>query len=166
MLIQRTKDQVVRVAHSTHISASPADVWALIRPAEAALFLDPSIIRAFRVPGTPDGVGEMQGFIASRDGAEHVQLIEVVEEVPETHAVVRYVATSDPTARTSYRLTADASGTTLEYEHVFTVPGVHIKSIPSFRRQHDHAAITLLTRVKYILEEDEKPHRGRHRQLR
>lgn len=163
MLIQRTKDQVVRVSHSTHISASPAEVWALIRPAEAALFLDPSIVRAFRVPGTPDGVGEMQGFIASRDGVEHVQLIEVVEEVPESHAAVRYVAANDPTARTSYRLTVDASGTILEYEHVFTVPGAQLKSIPSFRTQHDHAAITLLSRVKYILEENQEPPRGRHR---
>lgn len=162
MLIQRTKDEVVRVSQSTHISASPAEVWALIRPAEAALFLDPSIVRAFHVPGTPNGVGEMQGFIASRDGAEHVQLIEVVEEVPESHAVVRSVGTNDPMARTSYRLTANASGTTLKYEHASTVPGVHIRSIPALRRQHDHAAITFLSRVKYILEEDLPPHRGRH----
>lgn len=105
----------------------------------------------------------MQGFIASRDGAEHVQLVEVVEEVPESHAVVRYIATTDPTARTSYRLTSNTSGTTLEYEHTFTVPGVHVRSIPSFRAQHDHAAITFLSRVKYILEEDQSPRRGRHR---
>lgn len=137
-------------------------MWALIRPAEAALFLDPSIVRAFHVPGTPNGVGEMQGFIASRDGAEHVQLIEVVEEVPEEQAVVRYVASNDPTARTSYRLTADATGTILEYEHVFTVPGVHVKSIQAFRGQHDHAAITFLDRAKYILEEHQQPRRGRH----
>ena len=104
----------------------------------------------------------MQGFIGLHGGIEHVQLIEVVEEVPLNHAVVRYIGTGDATARTSYRLTSTTLGTTLEYEHTFTVPGVQSKLTPSLRSEHYHAADTFLSRAKYILEQDFSPRQGRH----
>jgi hypothetical protein len=123
-MIQLAKVEVIRVSTSSHIRASPAEVRAFIKPPETALLLDPTVVKAFRVPGTPEGVGEMQGFITHRDGVEQVQLIEVVEENPERLAVVRQIAGNYPDARLTYRLIPDAQGTILEYELALTVSGV------------------------------------------
>lgn len=161
-MIQRTRDEVIRVSGSTHISVTPAEVWALIKPAEAAMFLEPTVVKAFQVPGTPKGVGEMQGFISHREGLEHIHLIEIVEEIPEQLAVIRQVGSNDPSARTTYRLTSDSTGTNLELEQALTVQAVHARSAASIREQHQLAAVTLLSRVKYILEQDHSPRRGRH----
>lgn len=161
-MMQLAGDEVLRVSSSSHIRASPAEVWGLIKPPEAAVLLDPTIVRAFRVPGTPDGVGEMQGFIMHRDGVEHIHLIEVVEEVPERLAVVRQIAGNHPSARLTYRLTPDAEGTILEYELALTLSGVQARSGAAIREQHQLAGVTFLSRVKYILERDLSPRRGRH----
>ncbi|MHA7191889.1 SRPBCC family protein [Arthrobacter sp. MDT2-16] len=93
----------------------------MIKPAEAAMFLEPTVVNAFQVTGTPEGVGEMQGFISHREGQEHVHLIEIVEEIPEQLAVIRHVGSNDPAARTTYRLTPDSTGTSLEFEQALTV---------------------------------------------
>lgn len=75
----------------------------LIKPAEAATFLEPTIIRAFRVPGAAEGVGELQGFISHREGLEHVHLIEIVEGIAEQLAVIEHVGSNDSAAKTTYR---------------------------------------------------------------
>ncbi len=57
---------------------TPEQVWAFVQPAESAVLLDPSVVRAFTVPRTGPGVGEQQCFV-SRDetGRESTSYIEV-----------------------------------------------------------------------------------------
>lgn len=47
----------LRMETIAHYSHEPETIWALIRPAEAAVLLG-HWQRAFHVPGTPVGVGE------------------------------------------------------------------------------------------------------------
>ncbi|WP_104182076.1 SRPBCC family protein [Arthrobacter sp. B0490] len=162
MMPKPAREEEIRVAVSIRIAASPADVWALIRPADTAVFLEPTIRRAFRIPGTPDGVGEMQGFISLRNGQEYIHVVEVMEEIPEQWALVRHVGSTDPAAATGYRLTGDASGTTFEYEQRLTVPAGRSGFTRHVRGQYEAAATTLLSRVKYVLEQETREQRGRH----
>jgi hypothetical protein len=57
---------------------APAQVWEFIRPAESAVLIDPSVVRAFTVPGTGPGVGEQQCFITRVGGREVARLVTVV----------------------------------------------------------------------------------------
>jgi hypothetical protein len=74
-------------------------VWDLIEPAEKAPVLEPNITRGYRVPGTPDGVGQRQAFELS-DGVTVV--IEVIDHQPGRRATTRQVS---PPAADSGRTT-------------------------------------------------------------
>src|SRR5690606_14736564 len=60
-----------------------------IKPAEKAPLLDPTIRRGYRVPGTPEGLGEQQAF-EHLDGS--ITMIEVVEYQHARRAVIRSVS--------------------------------------------------------------------------
>lgn len=165
MVFERLRDEVIDVAAGIDLAATPGEVWALIKPAETATLLDPHVVRAFRVPGTPEGVGEMQGYISHRDGREQVHLVEVVEEVPERWALIRVVGGSDEAARTGYRLTEIPGGTRLEQLLSVTVPASQLRAVNQVRQQYQSAAQAFLARVKVLVEPPEQRSSGRHGRL-
>jgi hypothetical protein len=57
---------------------APAQVWEFIRPAESTVLIDPSVVRAFTVPGTGPGVGEQQCFVTRAGGREVARLVTVL----------------------------------------------------------------------------------------
>lgn len=162
MVFERLRDEVIDVAAAIDLTATPAEVWALIKPPETAMLLDPQVIKAFRVPGTPEGIGEMQGYISHRDGREQVHLVEVVEEVPERWALIRIVGGTDEAARTGYRLTQIPGGTRLEQLLSVTVPASQLKVINQIRQQYLAAAQAYLARIKVLVEPPEPRSSGRH----
>lgn len=68
---------------------TPAQVWALIGPAEHASVLSANIVRGFTVPGTLTGVGQQQCFI---DLHGNTCIIEVVEYEEGRRAVTRAIS--------------------------------------------------------------------------
>lgn len=68
---------------------TPAQVWALIVPAEHASVLSANIVRGFTVPGSPTGVGAQQCFL-DLDG--NTTIIEVVEYEEGRRAVTRTIS--------------------------------------------------------------------------
>jgi len=64
-------------------------VWDLVKPAENSPLLDPTIRRGYRVPGTPDGLGEQQAF-EREDG--WTIIIEVTEYQHGRRAVTSQVS--------------------------------------------------------------------------
>lgn len=106
-------------AHASESYAHDAHtVWSLIRPAESAVLLSDAL-RAFKVPGTPSGVGEQQCFIG-RDGS--VSIIEVIGEEGPWWATTRPIAPSEMNTRSTYRLEPTSFGCTLTVGTVFEVP--------------------------------------------
>jgi hypothetical protein len=112
-------------ARTFHTSASaeyahaPASVWELIRPAEVAIPIE-GAAQAFKVPGTPDGEGERQCFIAA-DG--QVSVIEVVKEVPFRLAVTRTICPpAQPSVATTYTLEPSTTGCKLTMETLIESP--------------------------------------------
>lgn len=93
-------------------------MWDLIRPAENAILIDPTTVRAFHVPGTPIGVGEMQGFIVRQDGRERIAMIEVIEEVNGRYALTRPVGADDDAHRIAYLLHESGAGTVVPHRVV------------------------------------------------
>jgi hypothetical protein len=161
-MFERLRDEVIDVVAAIDLNATPGEVWALIKPAETAMLLDPHVVKAFRVPGTPEGVGEMQGYISHRDGREQVQLVEVVEEVPERWALIRIVGGPDEAARTAYRLTEIPGGTRLEQLLSVTVPASQLKAMNQLRQQYFAAAQAFLAKIKVLVEPPEPRPPGRH----
>lgn len=162
-MFERLRDEVIDIAATIDLAATPKEVWALIKPAETAMLLDPNVVKAFRVPGTPEGVGEMQGYISHREGREHVHLIEVVEEVPEQWALIRNVGGPDEAARTGYRLTAIPGGTRLEQLLSVTVPASQLRAVNQLRQQYSAASQAFLERVRVLVEPIAgPPSSGRH----
>ncbi len=107
LLRPRTK----RLEEAVELHADCATVWSFIHPAENAPLIDRSIVRGYRVPGTPDGVGERQAL--ERANGE-TTIIEVVEFAPGRRAVVDIVSPrpANPT-RAIYELTPSGSGCVL-----------------------------------------------------
>ncbi|UVE96411.1 SRPBCC family protein [Dietzia sp. B32] len=136
------------------IFAPPEEVWNLIRPAENAVHLDPSTMRAFQVPGTPSGVGEIQGSISRLNGREYVAMIEVLEEVQNRYALTRSIGVDDDALRMAYILRPTRSGTRLELRTTFTIPAeLWDKTdvlIDDVRRRHHEMA----QRIKWVIEAD------------
>lgn len=161
-MFERARDEVIDVVASIDLAAAPGEVWALIKPAETATLLDPHVVKAFRVPGTPEGVGEMQGYVSHRDGREHVHLVEVVEEVPERWALIRIVGGQDEAARTGYRLTEVPGGTRLEQLLSVTVPASQLNAVNQIRKQYLAAAQAFLARIKVLVEPPNPGSTGRH----
>ena len=101
----------LRMETIAHYSHEPETIWALIRPAEAAVLLGHSQ-RAFHVPGTLVGVGEQQCFIDS-DGRELI--IEVVSERTGRSATTRIISPPNLPIESTYELRVTEAGCDLVY---------------------------------------------------
>lgn len=80
---------LVRLEESAIVPFTCEDVWNVIKPAEQAPLLDPSIRLGYRIPGTPHGIGEQQAF-ERHDGS--VVTIEVIEYTEFRRAVTEQVS--------------------------------------------------------------------------
>lgn len=100
--------RLVEYAESVEIRVPRREVWALIKPVENSILLDPDVVKAFNLPGTPTGASETQCFISRRNGKEQINAIEILDEVPEVRAVTRSVGDDDETRH--QLLLTDSSG--------------------------------------------------------
>lgn len=95
-------------------------VWALIRPAEAAVTLSSDVDHAFAVPAMPGGPGERQCFFL-RNG--QISIIEVLSEIPERLAVTRsLLPPSEASMKMTYRLDPTPAGCRLTIETLIEAP--------------------------------------------
>ncbi|NYE95897.1 hypothetical protein FHU41_002147 [Psychromicrobium silvestre] len=138
---------MVEASASIEISSAKEGVWALIKPASTAKYFHSSLLHGFRVPGTPEGLGEMQCFIFKVGDREKVSVIEIVEYVHQELAVIRELVTDDPAARSFFKLTSCVGGTTYECTDRFTISAEQVEhkaQIIEHRRNHilDHLALT------------------------
>lgn len=143
---------MVEARAATDIHAPRQLVWDLIKPAENAPLLQPTITRAFKAEGTPDGVGEIQIFIHTLNGKEHVTAVEITDAVPAEYVIVRAIGGGETTPTIGYFLEDTAAGTRLEVRHRITTP----RHGASFARQlvarYEQGAHTMLRRTKAIAE--------------
>jgi hypothetical protein len=101
---------------------SPAAVWSIIRPAEAAIVGGSNVAYAFTVPAIPDGPRERQCFFG-RNGS--ISILEIVEEVPERLAVTQSIFPPDEngaSTKTVYRLEPTTKGCSLTLESIVETP--------------------------------------------
>ena len=148
------REQVVDASALVDIFATPHQVWSIIRPAENAVHLDPTTVRAFQVPGTPTGVGEIQGFITRLNGREYVAMVEVLEEVECRYALTRQIGLEDDAHRMSYILRENRSGTRLELRSTFTVPAELWEKTDALVDEMSRRNYEMASRIKWVLESD------------
>lgn len=112
----------VRLQESVRLPQDVGTVWNLLHPAENAPLLSGRARSGYRVPGTPDGVGEQQAIVGL-DGTTTV--IEVVDVVPEERVTVRVVSPGADPGHLSTTLLAPApgGGTILTMISEFAGPG-------------------------------------------
>ncbi|TRW43152.1 hypothetical protein [Georgenia yuyongxinii] len=144
--------EVVEVSVSTDIAVTPAELWRLIKPAENAALFEPHVLKGFHIPGTPEGVGEMQGFIIIQEGRQQVVALEVVEEVSGEYVVSRLIGEKDDAAQTSFHLTGIRMGTRLEQKWQFTVPFFKASNAEASPEAHRNALRMLGARIKLVAE--------------
>jgi hypothetical protein len=91
-----------------------AAVWAVLHAADSALLINPDIVKGYRVPGTPDGVGEQQAFI---DTAGNTTVIEVIEYSPGQRAITRQISPKPPIDTLStWAVQSDGDGCIVSYQ--------------------------------------------------
>jgi hypothetical protein len=151
---ERTTPAVVRLevrASRLVEGRSPEQVWAFIRPAESAVLIDPSTIRAYTVPGTGPGVGEQQCFVQRENGAE-VSHVVTVTELGDTYAVTQD-RTRGLAGGNRYDVEPMDGGTRLALGVWLDVPyGVPVDEA-AVRAAMSSAADGYVARVKQLLED-------------
>ncbi|MGB8859526.1 MAG: hypothetical protein WCC60_09730 [Ilumatobacteraceae bacterium] len=85
----RRPARTVHLEETTVLRHTCEVVWGLIKPAELAPLLDPNLRFGYRVPGTPDGLGERQA-LEQHDGSTLIS--EVIEYEPYRRAVTCLVS--------------------------------------------------------------------------
>ncbi|WP_457967383.1 hypothetical protein M1E17_10945 [Arthrobacter sp. D1-29] len=139
-------------AYTFHTSAdaeyghAPATVWELIRPAEAAILLD-GAAKAFTVPGTPGGEGELQCFISAEG---QVSAIEILSEDAGRSAVTRAVNSSEyASVETRYTLEPITAGCRLTMEVLYESPVPMPSAQKHAIRAHSRG---FLEKVRHLLD--------------
>lgn len=151
--------RVVDASAEVDIFTTPQSVWSFVRPAENAVHIDPTTVRAFHVPGTPYGVGEIQGFITREGGRESIAMIEVIEEIDVHYALTRPIGIDDDALRMAYILHATESGTRLELRSTFTIPAELMSQSEALIGDARRKLHAMADRTKWILESG-LPHSG------
>lgn len=113
------KTRLRRIEVSKEYPYPSETVWSLIRPADLAVKLGDSA-NAFTVPGTPNGVGERQCFVA-KDGTE--TFLEVLEERDGEYArVCPYPPGANAYCESTYELNRTPKGCKLVLGHEQLLP--------------------------------------------
>src|SRR6476620_9521437 len=95
---------------------SPEKVWSLIHPAENAPLLSADILKGYKVPGTPQGVGERQAFLYLTG---QTIVTEVVESLKPFRAVSQVISPASlEMGRSTYTLqpVTDGCGLSITYQ--------------------------------------------------
>ncbi|MEO6501713.1 MAG: SRPBCC family protein [Jatrophihabitantaceae bacterium] len=122
-----TQAGTYRIQEAIRLWHSPETVWDVICAAENAPLLSPEVTRAYRVPGTPSGLGEQQAFI---DTSGNTSVIEVIDYAHCRLAVTRNISPRQPVSvRTFHAVEPVGDGCLLtlgqEYDgHILTPEGV------------------------------------------
>lgn len=93
--------QTHRIEESIELAHPPETVWWMVYDPERATLLSPKVSRSYRVPGTPDGVGEQHATVYDNG---RTTVVEVVESDRPRRAVVKIV---DPPPPVPVRVTWD-----------------------------------------------------------
>lgn len=136
----------------TDIRAPRRLVWDLIKPAESAPLMEPSITRAFRAEGTPMGVGEIQVFIHTLGGKEQVTAVVVIDEVPAEYSITRTIGGGEFAPTVGYFLTDTTVGTRLEIRHRISFPRRGAAYVRNLIPSYEESSRAVLQRVKVIAE--------------
>lgn len=104
----------VSTSASTIIAASPAQVWQAVCAPELNHILDPAIIAAGRVPGTPErAVGEMQYTISDLGDGRLAARVHIVRELT-LHQRLVYSHVGPPHDQIEMLFAAEQGGTRFE----------------------------------------------------
>ncbi|WP_298255620.1 SRPBCC family protein [uncultured Arthrobacter sp.] len=137
---------------ATEILAPRQLVWDLIKPAENAPLMEPTIARGFRAEGTPRGAGEIQVFIHTLGGKEQVVAVEIVDEIAAEYSITRLIGGGQNMPTTGYFLTDTSAGTRLEVRHRISFArhgGSYARHLIS---AYEESSRAMLQRVKVITE--------------
>ena len=130
---------------------TPEQVWAFVQPAESAVLLDPSVVRAFTVPRTGPGVGEQQCFVTRDEaGRETTTYIEVTAYEPKVFAEYRATPQADDSA---VRVAVEGmdAGTRLTMTNWCVIPRIDPGSARKVRAELEARSRQYLERVHAIL---------------
>jgi hypothetical protein len=131
---------------------TPEQVWAFIRPAETAVLMDPTTVRAFSVPGTGPGLGEEQCFVYDVDGSEQITKIRITAEAPADF-VEAVMTNAEVPNGSRWEVAADGSGTRLTASMWMDLSaGVQREIIEAKRLAAQRAQEKYVRRVKQLLE--------------
>lgn len=145
------QDETHEATAATTILAPRQIIWEIIKPAENAPLLDPQITRAFKAEGTPIGIGEIQVFIYTINGIEHITAAEIIDEVPAEYAITRSIG-GEFSTRVGYFLTDTDEGTRFELRHRVSIPGHRVAQSRHLLHQYEMGSRATLRRVKVIAE--------------
>ena len=103
---------LVEVSEQIVINRDPGFVWGLAWSPSTSVLLDEDVVRAFTVPGTPEGcLGEQQCTVVRQaDGTQVATILEVVELDPGRRAVARNVSVAHLYRSTTLVLPAHPTG--------------------------------------------------------
>lgn len=146
--------RTVEMHEVTHYASDCDRVWNLIEPPEKAPLLHPSIRRGYRVPGTPDGVGEQQAFELDNG---IMMVLEVTELTPGRRAVVRMVSPpSDVPFAVSFELTPVDDGCLYRHQIELKLPrGKRLR--PGYERTWRTETNEMFGRVRTGLAQSSQP---------
>ncbi|MBP2216018.1 hypothetical protein [Arthrobacter sp. CAN_C5] len=146
------QDETLEGRADTDTLAPRQLVWDLIKPAESASLIEPTITRAFRAEGTPTGVGEVQVFIQTLDGKEQVTAVEIIDEVPTQYSITRPIGGGEFAPKVGYFLTDTTVGTRLEIRHRISFPRRGAPYVRHLIPSYEAGSRAVLQRVKVLAE--------------
>lgn len=146
------QDETLEGRADTDIRAPRRLVWDLIKPADSASLMEPTVTRAFRAEGTPMGVGEIQVFIHTLDGKEQITAVEIIDEVPAEYSITRPIGGGEFAPTVGYFLTETAIGTRLEIRHRISFPRRGAAYVRQLIPAYEESSRAVLQRVKVIAE--------------
>jgi hypothetical protein len=126
-------------------------VWAVIHPAECAPLLSSTTARGFKVPGTPDGLGEQQCLI---DLEGNATILEVIPFEVGRCATTRILSPSPPApTRTRFELQPIEAGCIITLTSEVDLPAGRI-SRPDGMTKWRRWATDYLQRVRRVLDDE------------
>jgi hypothetical protein len=141
--------EVTEISEAITTTAAVETVWALIRNVENNRLLHDNFVDAYKVPGTPDGVGEEQSLVLQYPGHRRTVTSILLEEEPPARIVTR-TRTADEHDQQVYRLERVGDGTRLSITMRYSVRDAEMRSAQAdAAREGIHR---YLTRVAEVLE--------------
>ncbi len=141
--------RTVVVEESAYLPHAADVVWNVVHPAENAPLLEAGIRHGYRVPGTPEGIGEQQAFVFV-DGS--MTVVEVIELSPGRRAVVRKISPPDVPQRTIFELVPTSDGC-LYRQRVEVDVGKGKRLRPGFESHWQASTSAMFARLSSVLNQ-------------